>query len=202
MITVQSSFETEPVEYDRDLLKRLVRQCSCFPLPLAIIRSLLQNGCSPQRLYQCFEQSLKSKFSTLSPSFGEADIDDLTRLRVALQGCFDLLKSRNDTAYKSLLALSVIPQAFDEKARDAICSGVGARCDDTDKVRVPFEPIKEHCFLQPAVLLDEIKGFQMHYLIREFASDVRRQSYTHMLANWTKKQGVISSNTSPIDLGR
>jgi tetratricopeptide (TPR) repeat protein len=165
MITVQSSYN--PVECDPSLLKQLAQHCSCFPLALAIVRTLLQGGCAPQELLQRFELSHKSKFDTLSPEFSEADTSDLKNLTKALQCCFDVLKSRSPTAYKSMLALSVIPQAFDETAREALCS---------DKV---FGLMKEHCFLQPAELLDKTRGDQMHSLIREFASEVRRESYSN-----------------------
>jgi tetratricopeptide (TPR) repeat protein len=175
LVTVNSSFQSVPVQNDSELMNSLAHHCGYYPLALVIVRSLLQQGSDPRELLECFEDSVTSKFKVLSPNFEQANIGELQPLREAMQTCFDHLKSRNRTAYDIMLILSVIPQAFDKAAKDEICSSLNLLTSKAVRFNA-LQPVKEHCFLQSSTLLDKSSGYEMHSLIREFASEVRRES--------------------------
>ena len=170
---LQSPFGSEHLSQRRtDLLNRLVRHCSCFPLALAIVCSLLQGGDDPQELCERLEASPESKFGALSPRFEDANIGSLQPMVDALRGCFDRLKSRNAVAYKALLVLSIIPQAFDKETMFALISK-SLELLNGGTVQKAATLLKEHCFLQASMSQDGREGFRMHSLIRDFAAQLR-----------------------------
>lgn len=161
-------------EYVRRRLSRtdeIVEQCGYVPLPLCIVGSLLSDY-TEEKLIENLE---KEPMAVLH--------DDDKSVRMAIKTSFDLLSKDNQD---SLVLMSVFPGSFKCDAFEAVI--LKALCQESGTL--PFSLLRS---LKKRSLVEtpSSQRYQLHPLIRAFASKINRPGDSVLLATGRKLASVF-----------
>ena len=161
-------------EYVRRRLSRtdeIVEQCGYVPLPLCIVGSLLSDYTEEKLI----ENLKKEPMAVLH--------DDDKSVRMAIKTSFDLLSKDNQD---SLVLMSVFPGSFKCDAFEAVI--LKALCQESGTL--PFSLLRS---LKKRSLVEtpSSQRYQLHPLIRAFASKINRPGDSVLLATGRKLASVF-----------